>query len=362
MFLALKEFRHAKLRYALVTGVIVLVASLVFILSGLANGLAKGASEALEEIPTNQFVMAAGSEYMLDRSRLSPDVVASVQEETGVENAEPFSASMANIRTGASQDVLGVSVLAMPPGTFLDPPVSSGKRLADAPTGAVIDRSLVNDGVHLGDTITFDPSGVKLEVVGITEGHQYRLAPTVFVAPDTLIQINPELKSVVNAIAVKGDQQAIDALPSSIDGIMVGTTMDLVNGLPGYVEQNLTLSMIQGFLVVIAAGIIAAFFFILTLQKMSELGVMKALGATTGTLARALIIQSLILGVVGIVIGISVGDTVSYFAQGVVPYKVQWQQMILYGALLLLVAIGGTLLSLIRIAKVDPLDAINRVN
>ena len=39
MFLALKELKHAKLRYTLMSIIIVLIAWLVFILSGLGNGL-----------------------------------------------------------------------------------------------------------------------------------------------------------------------------------------------------------------------------------------------------------------------------------------------------------------------------------
>lgn len=362
MFLALKEFGHAKVRYALVTFVIAMVASLVFILSGLANGLASGNSEAIDAIAADGFVVGAGSEFLLDRSRLSPEVVSAVQDADGVDEAQPFSALAGNVRTKDSDSVIGVSIVAVPVDTFLEPGVTSGKRLADAPDGVVIDQSLANEGVAVGDVLVFDPSGVELEVVGITDGHQYRLAPTLMVNLDKLGEINPDSEGTVGAIAVRGDANAIDALPDSVEGIMVGSQSEMIEGLPGYQEQRGTLLLIQVFLVVIAAGIIAAFFFILTLQKMSELGVMKAVGATTWVLAKALIIQALILGVVGILVGISAGCIMQILAEGFVPYQVQWQQMALYGSILLIVAIVGTLLSLVRIARVDPLDAINKAN
>ena len=41
MFLAINEIRHSKLRYALVIGVMFLIAYLVFFLTGLAYGLAQ---------------------------------------------------------------------------------------------------------------------------------------------------------------------------------------------------------------------------------------------------------------------------------------------------------------------------------
>lgn len=362
MFLALKEFKHAKLRYALVTGVIVMVASLVFILSGLANGLASGNSEAIDAIEADAFVVGSGSEFLMDRSRLSPEVISAVQEADGIDEAQPFAAFAGNVRIAEAEGVVGVSIVAVPADTFLDPSTTSGDRLADAPDGVVIDQSMANEGVGIGDMLVFDPTGVEMEVVGIVDGYQYRLAPTVMINIDKLAEINPESDGTVGAIAVRGDVAAIEALPDEIDGIVVGSSSDLIQGLPGYQEQRGTLLLIQVFLVVIAAGIIAAFFFILTLQKMSELGVMKAIGATTFVLARALVIQALSLSIIGILIGISAGCTMLFVAEGRVPYRVQWEQMVLYGSMLLIVAVGGTLLSLVRIARVDPLDAINSVN
>lgn len=361
MFLALKEFKHAKLRYALVSGVISMVAALVFILSGLANGLATGNSEALAAIDADGFVVASGSEFLLDRSILSEDVLSAVQGTDGIDDAQPFSATNGNVRNGDAKDLIGVSIVAVPPDSFLDPGVDSGDDLAAAPDGIVIDDSLANEGVSVGDTLTFDPSGVELKVVGITDGHQYRLAPTLFISLDSLAKIKPDAPGGYGAIAVRGNADAIEALPDNIDGIIIGSHSDMIEGLPGYKEQSLTLDMIQIFLIVIAAGIIAAFFFILTLQKMGELGVMKALGATTWELAKALIVQSIVLGVIGVLVGIAAGCTIQILADGVVPYKLQWTQMAVFSIIILAVAVIGTLLSLFRIARVDPLDAINKV-
>lgn len=360
MFLALREFRHARLRYALVTGVIAMVASLVFILSGLANGLASGNSEALEAIDANAFVVASGSEYLLDRSRLSDEIVSAVQDADGVDEAEPMVATVGNVRNGDSADVIGVSIIAITPDSFLDPGAESGDTLTDSPDGIVIDRSLANEGIEVGDTLTFDPSGLELQVVGITSGHQYRLIPTMFVSIEKMPEINAESNGAVNTVVVRGDSDAIEALPDTVDGIMIGSQTDIIESLPGYQEQALTLNLIQVFLIVIAAGIIAAFFFILTLQKMGELGVMKALGATTLELAKALIFQAIFLGIIGVLFGVVAGFLMQVLAEGTVPYQLDWMQTLIYGGLILAVAIVGTLLSLFRIARVDPLDAINK--
>lgn len=141
---------------------------------------------------------------------------------------------------------------------------------------------------------------------------------------------------------------------------MIASKSQIINNLPGEAEQSGTLLLIQVFLVVIAAGIIASFFYILTLQKMPELGVMKAIGTKTGYLAKTLIMQALVLAVVGVLLGISIADTVALLIGNAVPYDITFQRMLLFGSILLLVAVGGTVLSLTRIARVDPLDAINK--
>lgn len=359
MFLALREIGHAKLRYALVTGVIVMVSALVFILSGLANGLATGNSQALEAMPANGFVLAAGSDFLLDRSRLNDDALTALSEIDGVDEAQPISASAGNVRVGDADDVIGISMIGIQPDTFVDPGSSSGEGLAVSPAGVVIDASMESEGVAVGDTLTFEPTKVQLQVVGIVEGHQYRLAPTVFMSLENYQKIVPDVGDTFGAIAIRGDTTALE---SSLDEgeYVVGSKRELITGLPGYQEQRLTLLLIQVFLVVIAAGIIAAFFFILTLQKMSELGVMKALGVTTKVLASALVIQAIVLSIVGIVIGIAAAYAMQEIAQGTVPFQIRTSQLVLYGAILMVVSVAGTLLSLIRVARVDPLDAINR--
>jgi putative ABC transport system permease protein len=360
MFLALREFRHARLRYALITAVIVMVSALVFILSGLANGLSAGNSEAIASIGGDGIVVTSGSEYLLDRSAVPADAVDTIGGMDGIEEAEPLGASALNVKREGSDDVLGISVLGMPAGGFLDPGANEGDGLGTTENGIVIDESMVNEGVSIGDTLVTDPGGVEMEVVGITDGYQYRLAPTALIPIELWEQLRPEGSEGVSAVVVNGEQDAIDAIPDQVDGVMVATNSQIIDNLPGQTEQQATLILIQVFLVVIAAGIIAAFFFIITLQKMPELGVMKAIGTKTSYLATTLLLQVAILGAVGIVIGIAFSCITNIVIDGAVPFALRWQSMAMYGGILLIVGMAGTLLSLVRIARVDPLDAINK--
>src|SRR5688500_10643435 len=90
MFLALRELQHSRLRYLLLGTIITLIAWLVFILSGLANGLANDNAAAVLHMPTDQFVFQADSRLLLHRSLLPGETVAQARRVPGVADAAPL--------------------------------------------------------------------------------------------------------------------------------------------------------------------------------------------------------------------------------------------------------------------------------
>lgn len=364
MFLALREIRHSKLRFTLITGVIVMVSSLVFILAGLANGLSAGNKEAIVSMPIDAFVIGAGSDYLLDRSAVSADDAETIADLQGIDRAEPIGVSSANVKKTGSSEILGASFFGLTPDGMIQPPIEKGESWQGQDRGVVIDETLTRNGVNVGDTIVTEPGGDELKVVGMTSNQSYRLGPTIFMSLELWQEVQPKqegtVPNAVSAILVKGDRVAIEVIPDSVESTMIATKSQIINNIPGESAQNGTLLLIQVFLVVIAAGIIASFFYIMTLQKMPELGVMKAIGTETSYLARNMIAQVFLLAAVGVLLGISVADTIALLIGTAVPYSISGQRMLVFGSLLLLVAVGGTALSLVRIARVDPLDAINK--
>jgi putative ABC transport system permease protein len=363
MFLAWREIRHAKLRFALITGVIVLVSSLVFILSGLANGLSAGNTAAIDAMSIDGMVISSDSDYLLDRSSIPAGAADTIAGVNGIDAAEPLGVSSANIKARGGDHVIGVSFFGIVSDSMIEPGATRGEGLSGQDHGVVIDETLTEDGIGLGDTFVTEPGGVELTVVGVTTNRSYRLSPTVYMPLDLWQQLQPRQEGAapdaVSAIIVRGDHAAVEAIPDAVPNSMIGSTSQIANHIPGESEQNSTLLLIQVFLVVIAAGIIAAFFYIITLQKMPELGVMKAIGTGTGYLARTLIAQVLALAVVGVLLGISVADTLALIIGTAIPYSISTQRMALFGGILLLVAVGGTGLALSGFGRVDPLDAIN---
>jgi putative ABC transport system permease protein len=166
----------------------------------------------------------------------------------------------------------------------------------------------------------------------------------------------------ISAVAIKMDAAPATIVAQRVSGVEVASRDTALQNLPGYKEEMGSVTMIQAFLFIIAAFIMAAFFYVLTLQKSNQFGVLKALGAGTRFLARDLVGQVLMLTALGIMLGALLSYAVAAIIPAAVPFALDTKLVAVYGGVLLLVALLGTLLSLFQIAKVDALVAIGRVD
>lgn len=370
MFLALRELQHSRLRYLLLGTIITLIAWLVFILSGLANGLASDNAAAIQTMPADQFVFQADSRLLLHRSLLSQATVAQVRQVPGVTDATPLGQLGVTVARDESGDRIDATILAIDPAGFLAPSMVEGQPLAGAPAGGVVvDQSLTEDGVRLGDTLLVQPAGQALTVVGFTRGQTYSHAPVIFADLATWRQLKfaapgaaGAITDPISAIAVRGDDAAAGQIGAAVSGIEVASRDTVVQNLPGYKEEMGTITMMLVFLFAIAAFVLAVFFYVITLQKSNQFGILKALGASTAFLARDLVGQVLLLTALGVASGVLLTYSVAAIIPGSVPFALSGQLVALYSAVLLAVALAGTLLSLRRIAAIDALTAIGRMD
>jgi len=70
MFLALKEFKHSKLRYTLII-LIMIAIFLVFFVTGLANGLAFGDSSSIRNLKADDLVLNTDADGVIVKSELT---------------------------------------------------------------------------------------------------------------------------------------------------------------------------------------------------------------------------------------------------------------------------------------------------
>ncbi|MNC33702.1 FtsX-like permease family protein [compost metagenome] len=106
---------------------------------------------------------------------------------------------------------------------------------------------------------------------------------------------------------------------------------------------------------------LAVFFYVLTLQKSNQFGILKAIGASNGFLGKAIVSQVFLLSLISIVVGILLTYGTALILPEGMPFALDVKLVVLYAILLLVISVLGSLVSVRKITKIDPLQAIGRV-
>lgn len=360
MFLAWNEITHSKLRYSLIVGVMFLIAYLVFFLTALAYGLSQDYRMAIDKWEADGIVLSEESNINLNMSMLPISAMDDVQAEEKAAFAQ--TAGIIKRETG-SKEKMDVSFFGINSDEFLMPELVEG-RAFDTAGEAVADISLKEEGnVALNETIQLAGSEKEVKIVGFTENARYTVAPVLYVSIDDFQEIRfeqsvPSDQARINAIIVRGKGNDVDQVKSDSKDLSVFSIQKFVSELPGYNAQVLTFSFMIGFLIVIAAIVIGIFIYVLTLQKTSIFGVMKAQGISSRYISSSVIIQTFLLAVIGVSVGLLSTFGTSFVLPEAVPFKINW---LFFGGItlsMLVVAVLGALFSVRTIVKVDPLKAI----
>ena len=155
-----------------------------------------------------------------------------------------------------------------------------------------------------------------------------------------------------------------DDLPDAIDAATGGATDSYtvdgaVNAIPGVTEQQGTFNQIIGVTVAIALVVIGLFFALLTVERTSLYGVLKALGAKSSTIFAGLVAQAVVVtAIAALVAGTLVVLLDLLLPPGSIPLLVTPSRIILSVVLLLVAAVLGCSFSLRRVLRIDPASAI----
>ena len=354
MFLALNEIMHSKLRYALVAGVMFLIAYLVFFLTGLAYGLAQDNRTAVDKWEADSIVLSKDANSNLGMSMITKKIAEEVEGGKVAYLAQ--TPGVVTSKDSTEEGKINVSFFGIDKNQFIMPNLVEGKAF-DNDDEAVGDISLKEEyGLAVGDTVKLSGSDKTFKLTGFTDHAKFNVSPVLYTTINAYQEIRFEKEDTsenarINAIVVRGK---ISNLPEDLEQIKISK---FINELPGYNAQVLTFGFMIGFLIVIAAIVIGIFIYVLTMQKINIFGVMKAQGITGGFIARSVVAQTFILSFVGILLGLLGTVGTSLVLPDAVPFQSNW---LFFGviSLMLVVAVLGALFSVRTIVKIDPLKAI----
>ncbi|MDT6362749.1 ABC transporter permease [Enterococcus faecium] len=355
MFLALNEIMHSKLRYALVAGVMFLIAYLVFFLTGLAYGLAQDNRTAVDKWEADSIVLSKDANSNLGMSMITKKIAEEVEGGKVAYLAQ--TPGVVTSKDSTEEGKINVSFFGIDKNQFIMPDLVEGKAF-DNDDEAVGDISLKEEyGLAVGDTVKLSGSDKTFKLTGFTDHAKFNVSPVLYTTINAYQEIRFEKEDTsenarINAIVVRGK---ISNLPEDLEQIKISK---FINELPGYNAQVLTFGFMIGFLIVIAAIVIGIFIYVLTMQKINIFGVMKAQGITGGFIARSVVAQTFILSFVGILLGLLGTVGTSLVLPDAVPFQSNWLFFGVISLLMLVVAVLGALFSVRTIVKIDPLKAI----
>ncbi|HGF7404259.1 TPA: ABC transporter permease [Enterococcus faecium] len=355
MFLALNEIMHSKLRYALVAGVMFLIAYLVFFLTGLAYGLAQDNRTAVDKWEADSIVLSKDANSNLGMSMITKTIAEEVEGGKVAYLAQ--TPGVVTSKDSTEEGKINVSFFGIDKNQFIMPNLVEGKAF-DNDDEAVGDISLKEEyGLAVGDTVKLSGSDKTFKLTGFTDHAKFNVSPVLYTTINAYQEIRFEKEDTsenarINAIVVRGK---ISNLPEDLEQIKISK---FINELPGYNAQVLTFGFMIGFLIVIAAIVIGIFIYVLTMQKINIFGVMKAQGITGGFIARSVVAQTFILSFVGILLGLLGTVGTSLVLPDAVPFQSNWLFFGVISLLMLVVAVLGALFSVRTIVKIDPLKAI----
>lgn len=348
MFLAWNEIRRNKLKFGLIIGVLTMISYLLFLLSGLANGLINMNKEGIDKWQADAIVLNKDANQTVQQS---------VFNKKDIENKYKKQATLKQtgeiVSNGHQKD--NVLVFGVEKSSFLVPSLIEGHK-AIKDNEVLADETLKNKGFKIGDTLSLSQSDEKLHIVGFTESAKYNASPVIFTNDATIAKINPRLTGdKINAVVVRDTNWKDKKLNQELEAVSIN---DFIENLPGYKPQNLTLNFMISFLFVISATVIGIFLYVMTLQKTSLFGILKAQGFTNGYLANVVISQTLILALFGTAFGLLLTGVTGAFLPDAVPVKFDVLTLLVFAIVLMIVSVLGSLFSILTIRKIDPLKAI----
>lgn len=365
MSFALREMRRAAVRFALLTASIGLLVFLILFQQTLQNGLITAFVGAIEQQSAPVLVYSVDGRRNLQGSIITPDLQRQIEAVDGIGAAGTLGQGTFSVRAG--DELTTVAIIG-----YSDPDLGAPEsmvegRLPESAGEVVAIDSAAEDGFAVGDTVTVEPGGAELTVVGLAERIGYQVSTTLFTTTETLDEVvtssNPDATGTLPAAVAVAPAEGVsaaelvgrinDAAPDA-DAL---TRTEAAEEAPGVAQVRQSFQIIfllYGLVIPLVTGL---FFLIITLQKAESLTLLRALGVQGRALVRSLLVQVLVVMAAGIAVGIGLYAPLASRRLGGIPLSFQTGAVVFWAVTLLVLGVASSLFAARRVLRIDPLEA-----
>ncbi|MFJ2739741.1 ABC transporter permease [Streptomyces sp. NPDC087440] len=354
MFVAWRDLRFAKGRFALMGTVVVLITLLVGLLSGLTAGLARDNTVAVTSLPADRLAFAAppdGQEVSFTNSSVGESAWRDWAKRPGVTSAEPI--GIRTVNGWAGDRTVAVAAFGVEPSAKIAPAAR------DLGPGTVVlsEKAAEELNIGVGDTVRLGE--VEETVAAVEGGAMFSHQPVVWTSLDDWQKLghngtSMEEQATVVALTGSADWAAGDEATKT-RSVPLG---DSLAALASYQAENGSLQLMRGFLFAISALVVGAFFTVWTIQRSGDIAVLKALGASTPYLLKDALGQAVVMLTLGTLLGTALATLLGVLIGGAVPFVLEAATLLVPAFVMIALGIVGAALSIRRITAVDPLTAL----
>lgn len=353
MFIALRDIRFAKGRFALIASVVAMITLLVGSLTGLTAGLANQNISSTLALNADKIVLATPDEserLSYDNSSIKGSLVKQYQSDPNISSVEPLGIARAKFINIQGKN-LNASVMGVQESYGEDAPRDTSSIILSS-------NAAKEANVKQGDILEL--AGKKFTVERIGEESWYSHSAVVWMD-------YPAWSEYSKSIGMSGDATALmlkakEGTTTSIapvEGTEIMSPLASLSALSAFKSEIGSLGMMIGMLFLISAMVIGAFFTVWTIQRKSDIAILKALGVSSKALMKDSLGQAFIILIVGTGAGILATIGVGIAAVQVLPFVLSPITMGIPVVAMLVTGLLGALFALKTITKADPLTALN---
>ena len=349
MYVAWRDLRFARGRFALIGAVVALITLLVGFLSGLTGGLAAQNVSAVLALPGDRLVLhpVGGASATFADSEIDADTVSAWRTAAGVAAVVPVGITQTRAEgPGASA---AVALFGLDTGTRFPAPRIDDE--VDLSTGAA--KSL---GAAVGDDVTIAGSSYRVAAVGTDDWYSH--TPVVALTASAWAALDQRLGGTgqPTVLAVTGSP-AWDAVAADT-GTTASTPLASLTALSTFRSEIGSLALMIAMLFGVSALVVGAFFTVWTMQRSADIAVLKALGASTPALVRDALGQALVVLGLGVGIGIGLTALLGTLAGAALPFVLNPLTTLAPAAVMVVLGLLGAAVSLRTVTSSDPLTAL----
>jgi putative ABC transport system permease protein len=351
MFVAWRDLRVAKGRFALIAVVVTLITILVTFLAGLTGGLAVQNISGLTSLDADRIVFSTPD----DRPPTYTDsAVTQTQADTwagqdGVAAVHPLGISTAKVSANERHET--VTLFGGGPGTeTVQPPRRSHVALSPATAQAL--------GVGPGDQIRI--GNQSFSVAATAENSWYSHMPVAHLDLQDWRDLGTQPGDpapFATVLAVSGEDVDYDGLDAEAGTVSKGVLVSLT-ALESFKSEIGSLLLMVGMLFGISALVVGAFFTVWSIQRQPDVAVLKALGATNRMLILDALGQAAVVLLLGVTTGIAVTAVLGTAAGAALPFVLNPFTTVLPGLIMTGLGLAGAALATRSITRIDPLTAL----